>query len=93
MLNETTFGAVGEGQQEHGADASACGLIRRGGDEVITSGREGLVFEVGVELAIKVKPLRLFAVEGPELELGNLFWTNGSGEGKPAVDGGVDDVI
>ena len=93
MLNETTFGAVGEGQQEHGADASACGLIRRGGDEVITSGREGLVFEVGAELAIEVEPLRLFPVEGPELELGNLFWTNGSGEGKPAVDGGVDDVI
>ena len=90
---EAVGGAVGEGQQKHGADAGACGLIRRGGDEVITSGREGLVFEVGAELAIKVEPLRLFPVEGPELELGNLFWTNGSGEGKLAVDVGVNDVV
>ena len=65
---EAVGGAVGEGQQEHGADAGACGLICRGGGEVITFGREGLVFKVGVELAIEVTPLHLTAVEGPELE-------------------------
>ena len=43
---EAVGGAVGKSQQEHGADAGACGLIRRGGDEMITSGRESWVFEV-----------------------------------------------
>ena len=68
-------------------------MIRWGSDEVVAAGREGWVFHVGEELAVEVLPTCLFSVEGPELEFGDLLATSGRGEEKPAVDGGVDDVV
>ena len=90
---EAVGSGVGQGQQEHGADAGARCLIRRGGDEITIAGREGRVFHVSAQLAMEVLPLRLLSVEGPELEVGDLLATSGRGEEKPAVDGGVDDVV
>ena len=51
------------------------------------------MFHVGEELAVEVLPTCLLSIEGPELEFGDLLATSGRGEEKPAVDGGVDDVV
>ena len=52
-----------------------------------------MMFHVGEELAVEVLPTCLLSIEGPELEVGDLLATSGRGEEKPAVDGGVDDVL
>ena len=51
------------------------------------------MFHVGEELAVEVGPTCLLSIEGPELEVEDLLATSGRGEEKPAVDGGVDDVL
>ena len=51
------------------------------------------MFHVGEELAVEVLPTRLLSIEGPELEVGDLLATSGCSEEKPAVDGGVNDVL